>query len=642
MDEKIKILFLASNPKDIHQVKLDKELSAIDAKIQLGTHRDSFDLRSQWAVTPDALQEALLRFRPHIVHFSGHGSDKEEIVLQDAARKSKPVGKQALTDLFRILKDNVRVVVLNSCFSRAQAEAISQTIDFTVGTSKAVKDSAAIGFAAAFYRALAFGRTVREAFRLATNQLQLSSIEGSDILHFFVRPGADPDAPLVSAVADGGRAADPTARLEALFVKLYEGEADDADRRAFGRAMSDGKVILAKAQGEGEEAASAPDYELGRYRGLLHIELKAEAHRRFQERLYTQPFGLPPPLPNSVFVGRERDLAEVRRRLGVEPPPPRPGGLTVVRGWPGVGKTTLVSVVCRDPDLARAFPDGVLWTHLDQQPQLFSKLAAWERALTGTDEVLSVATLGEAAARLAGLLRDRRMLLVVDDVWDAGHAAPFLQAGAAGKCALLVTTRLPHVADDLARDQHLVYNLPVLEEESAMLLMRYLAPSIVDRHEELCRRMVADLEYLPLSLHVAGRLLRREAELGFDVVESINEIRDGTARLMEQAAPPDTPIEGGAPADDPETGTRPSLKALLQRSTRRLDGHTRDCFAFLGAFAPKPATFDLAAMKSVWQVPDPRPVVRKLVGFGLLEPVGAGRFQMHALLVSHAESLLSE
>jgi hypothetical protein len=84
------------------------------------------------------------------------------------------------------------------------------------------------------------------------------------------------------------------------------------------------------------------------------------------------------------------------------------------------------------------------------------------------------------------------------------------------------------------------------------------------------------------------------------------------------------------------------LRSLLHRSTDRLDEHTRECFAYLGAFAPKPATFDLAAMKAVWQVADPRPIVRELVDFGLLEPVGSARFQMHALLVRHAQSLLSE
>jgi hypothetical protein len=646
MDEKIKILFLASNPKDIHPLKLDKEVREIDGKIQIGTFRDAFDLKSQWAMRPSDLQEVLLRFQPHIVHFSGHGSHNEEIMLEDDDGNSHPVGKQALTNLFKLLKDNVRVVVLNACFSHTQAEAISETIDFTIGTSKAINDSAAIGFASSFYRALAFGRSVRTAFDLANNQLDLSNISGSDIPRLFVRTGANEHASIVAPPAPPAvpqpQAKDPLTALEAIFVKLSEGKADDADRRAFRRAMFDGKIILAKAQSEGEDRLSAADYKLGRYRDLLHIELKAEAHRRLQEQLYTQPFGLPPPLPGSIFVGRECDLAEIRRRLGFKPSSPQAGNLTVVRGWPGVGKTTLVSVISRDPDLALMFPDGVLWTYLDQQPELFSKLAAWERALTGTDEMLSVPTLSEATARLADLLRDRRMLLVIDDVWEVTHAAPFLQAGAASNCALLVTTRLPDVADNLAPDHSLIYRLPVLSEESALLLLRHLAPSIVEQHEELCRQMVSDLEYLPLSLHVAGRLLRREIEMGFDVVESINEIRAGTARFIEEDAPPDRLIEGRATADDPEASTRPSLKALLQRSTERLDEHTRECFAFLGAFAPKPATFDLAAMKAVWQVADPRPIVRKLVGFGLLEPVGSARFQMHALLVKHAESLLSE
>jgi len=46
-------------------------------------------------------------------------------------------------------------------------------------------------------------------------------------------------------------------------------------------------------------------------------------------------------------------------------------------------------------------------------------------------------------------------------------------------------------------------------------------------------------------------------------------------------------------------------------------------------------------MKAMWMVEDPRPIARILVDRGLLEPVGE-RFQMHALLVAHAQSLLSD
>jgi hypothetical protein len=98
------------------------------------------------------------------------------------------------------------------------------------------------------------------------------------------------------------------------------------------------------------------------------------------------------------------------------------------------------------------------------------------------------------------------------------------------------------------------------------------------------------------------------------------------------------------PADrvDLANETTPTVAVLLQKSSDRLDEQTHDCFAFLGAFAPKPATFDLAAMQAVWQMDDPKPIARKLVDRGLLEPASAGRFQMHALLVMHAKSLCTE
>jgi hypothetical protein len=48
-------------------------------------------------------------------------------------------------------------------------------------------------------------------------------------------------------------------------------------------------------------------------------------------------------------------------------------------------------------------------------------------------------------------------------------------------------------------------------------------------------------------------------------------------------------------------------------------------------------------MKAVWQVEQPEPIVRTLVDRGLLEFVKEmGRYQMHALLVAHAKSLLTE
>src|SRR5205823_13074625 len=59
-----------------------------------------------------------------------------------------------------------------------------------------------------------------------------------------------------------------------------------------------------------------------------------------------------------------------------------------------------------------------------------------------------------AGARLAELLADRDILLVVDDVWNAAHLKPFLHGGT--RCARLITTRneevLPTNAQSLVVD----------------------------------------------------------------------------------------------------------------------------------------------------------------------------------------------
>lgn len=128
------------------------------------------------AVRPGDFQQALLEHKPHIVHFSGHGSSGAEIIVHDKDGRPQPVSKEALIDLFRTLKDNIRVVVLNACWTRAQAEEIAKTIDFTIGMNRPISDGAAIVFSRSFYQAHGFGRTMQEAFDLAKIALRLEGI----------------------------------------------------------------------------------------------------------------------------------------------------------------------------------------------------------------------------------------------------------------------------------------------------------------------------------------------------------------------------------------------------------------------------------------------------------------------------------
>jgi hypothetical protein len=72
---KSRILFLAANPAG-SQLQLDVESRAIEQKIRATDHRDSLELVTKWAVRPDDLLEYLNEYRPHVVHFSGHGTNR--------------------------------------------------------------------------------------------------------------------------------------------------------------------------------------------------------------------------------------------------------------------------------------------------------------------------------------------------------------------------------------------------------------------------------------------------------------------------------------------------------------------------------------------------------------------------------------
>ena len=189
----IKALFLAANPSQTSQLALDEEIREITQKIRLSDHGDSIQIISKWAVRPDDLLQSLNQHKPRIVHFSGHGSVTGEIILLDDHGNAKPVAPRGLKALFTTLRDNIELVVLNTCYSKIQAREISEVIDFVVGMNTAISDDAAIVFAAAFYRALGFNRTIQEAFDQARVALLLEGIPEESTPELLINKNANPD-----------------------------------------------------------------------------------------------------------------------------------------------------------------------------------------------------------------------------------------------------------------------------------------------------------------------------------------------------------------------------------------------------------------------------------------------------------------
>jgi hypothetical protein len=191
---KAKILFLAANPKGTTQLALDEEIREITHKIRLSDGRDVLEVISAWAVRPDDLLQQLNQHKPQIVHFSGHGSDVGEIILLDADTNIMPISPDALKALFTTLKDDIKIVVLNACYSQIQGKAINEVIDYVIGMKTAIGDKAAIVFAASFYSALGFQRSVQEAFNQAKTALLLENIPEEDTPQLLIRNNVDPNS----------------------------------------------------------------------------------------------------------------------------------------------------------------------------------------------------------------------------------------------------------------------------------------------------------------------------------------------------------------------------------------------------------------------------------------------------------------
>lgn len=186
----ITVLFLASSPEDLEPLRLDKESREIQQRLRATDYRES--VRFEWRMArqlTDLIQD-LNETRPDVVHFSGHGNQKE-LAFEDADGATAPLGNDLLGRVLRSNSTRIRLAVFNSCQSAAQAELACESVDLAIGMGTSIADEDAKTFAAQFYNSLGFGHSVKHAFEQASLQVALS--DGDDKApQLFAAEGIDP------------------------------------------------------------------------------------------------------------------------------------------------------------------------------------------------------------------------------------------------------------------------------------------------------------------------------------------------------------------------------------------------------------------------------------------------------------------
>ncbi|MEV6057134.1 helix-turn-helix domain-containing protein [Streptomyces sp. NPDC052107] len=389
------------------------------------------------------------------------------------------------------------------------------------------------------------------------------------------------------------------------------------------------------AEVSGVSARTLSDMERGRSRGPQHrtvaaladaLALKEDTREQFVElardgRLrdhWTRPSGLCE-LPRSVedFTGRTAELIWTSELVYAESSP-GVGVVGLITGSAGLGKTTFAIRAAHS--VRPSFPDGVFFLDLfgmSQRPlSADDALRTLLRALGVADQQIPGDTQGRASL-YRSLLRDRRVLIVLDNAASEEQVRPLLPGGGAGR-ALITTRRLLAGLEGVRR---LVLG-PLRLPESTELLTGILGERSASDGESALTRLAELCGGLPLALRIIGnRLVSRP---GWDAAELAARLADEERRL-----------------DQFRAGDLKIANAFGM-SYEQLADSARRMFRRLAVVPGQDFDAALAAVAGGVSIADAWEALDDLVDLGLLHDSAAGRYRFHDLVRLFARDRLHE
>ncbi|HTI46643.1 MAG TPA: tetratricopeptide repeat protein [Casimicrobiaceae bacterium] len=346
-------------------------------------------------------------------------------------------------------------------------------------------------------------------------------------------------------------------------------------------AVGNGRQVLLSAASVAAAGGALPDGASLQDRGTHRLKDLGEPERLFQLCHATLPSALAPlrslsahpnnlPLQTTSFVGRDRELAQVKSMLARS-------RLVTLTGAGGCGKTRLALQVAAE--VLELFPDGAWLAELAalSEPQLVAHAVA---AASGASERAGHAILDSLVEHVA----HRRMLLVVDNAEHVIDACALLVDGLLRRCpnvVVLVTSRQPlqiageatlRVPSMRAPDERRDITADAVSRyESARLFVERAqahqpAFALTDRNAaalaSLCRR----LDGIPLAIELAAARVRSMS------LEEVSRRLDQRFALL----------TGGSRAALPRQQT---LRALIDWSYNLLTADEQELFCRLAVFS---------------------------------------------------------
>ncbi|CAN6442044.1 unnamed protein product [Victoria cruziana] len=287
-------------------------------------------------------------------------------------------------------------------------------------------------------------------------------------------------------------------------------------------------------------------------------------------------------------VGREGDKTQLIKLLlqAGEVVKKRNYSIVAIVGKGGLGKTFLAQMICNDERVKQHFADAVWWVCVSEKPNPIDLVKKLLEAITKKDASDGAKDLETLCGKLRDAIKDKRFLLILDDVWDLdwwekseGH----LHEGAPGS-KILITTRNGSLMESDGLYNVSKHDLKEFSwEESWKLFLEKVDETEEDLKEkgviEIGERIVRTrCGGLPLVIKTVGRLLHEKKSK--EEWESVEE----------------NPIWSWKKNADDDKGV---LLPGLMLSYDALPPHVKNCFVYCSLF-PKDFQMEKETLTQQW------------------------------------------
>jgi len=194
---KIKILAIISSPLNLtnrERLNIEQEKMQILQSLDRAIATGRIEIEFEDEATLTNIQSRLDEMKPHIIHYTGHGSYEDGVgylILEDDDGRARPVDNNTVATLFSGYP-SIRLIFLSGCqtaktsgreaFTDVTTPLIKGGVPAVISMQYSVSDTTAISLAVKFYRDICNGEPIDTALTNARRQILLN--EGAHHVDF--------------------------------------------------------------------------------------------------------------------------------------------------------------------------------------------------------------------------------------------------------------------------------------------------------------------------------------------------------------------------------------------------------------------------------------------------------------------------